>query len=126
MAKTFTGNIRAHAIRLLDGGLTVAETADSLSVTKDTVLRWQRAAAAVREGMPPRRFQLMRDEDVSGVSGTGVVADGVEFPDGSVALRFRGDWPTTNPHPSIESVIGVHGHGGKTRVVWLDARPMVA
>lgn len=35
----------------------------------------------------PRTFRLVRDEDVSGVSGTGAVADGVRWPDGTVTLR---------------------------------------
>lgn len=38
-------------------------------------------------GMESRRFTLVRHDDVTGVSGTGVVADGVRFPDGVVALR---------------------------------------
>jgi hypothetical protein len=38
----------------------------------------------------PRRFVLERDVDVSGLSGTGVVADGVVFPDGIVALHYLG------------------------------------
>lgn len=67
-----------------------------------------------------RRFRLHRIEDVSGVSGTGVVADGVVFPDGHAAIHWRGQWPTTTSHPSMESVLAVHGHGGATRVVWLD------
>lgn len=48
----------------------------------------------------PRHFQLVRDTDVSGVSGTGHVADGVIFSDGHAA---------------------VHGHGGSTRIVLLDS-----
>ena len=69
-----------------------------------------------------RRFQLQRDEDVSGVSGTGVVAEGVEFSDGKVCIR----WVTNHQHQStviwdsIESVEVIHGHDGRTRVCWLD------
>lgn len=70
-----------------------------------------------------RRFVLFRVEDVSGCSGTGVVADGVQFPDGVVALRWRPGpvgRPTTAVHADIASVEAVHGHGGRTHVVWLD------
>lgn len=72
-----------------------------------------------------RRFELHRDQDVTGVSGEGVVADGVEFPDGTVALRWRGGWPTSVVFHDrgIEAVEAVHGHGGATRIVWLDAAP---
>jgi hypothetical protein len=74
-----------------------------------------------RQGYP-RRFILIRDEDVTGVSGTGVVAEGVEFSDGTVALRWRSEWPTSVVFhdQGIQSVEKVHGHGGRTRLGWLD------
>jgi hypothetical protein len=67
-----------------------------------------------------RRFQLIRDHDVSGVSGTGHVADGVS--DGDVAvISWRGEWPTVTTHlRGMASVEHIHGHGGSTRVVWVD------
>lgn len=69
-----------------------------------------------------RRFQLVRRDDETGVSGTGVVVEGVEFSDGHAAIHWTGSkWPTTTPHPGgMESVLDVHGHDGKTVVVWLD------
>jgi hypothetical protein len=69
-----------------------------------------------------RRFELHRHEDPSGISGTGIVAEGVEFTDGTVALRWLGEWPvTTNHHDrGIQSVQALHGHSGRTEVVWLD------
>jgi hypothetical protein len=68
------------------------------------------------------RFELHRDTDVSGVSGTGVVAEGVEFSSGVVALTWLSEWPTSVVFHDrgIESVQAVHGHDGKTRIVWLD------
>ncbi len=70
--------------------------------------------------MTPRTFRLLRHVDVSGVSGTGIVAEGVQFTDGSVALRWHGEYPTTTVWDSIESMIAVHGHEGATVVDWLD------
>lgn len=67
-----------------------------------------------------RRFKLHRDEDVNGMSGTGVVVEGVEFTNGSVAYQWLTTWRTTTFADSIEIVERVHGHDGKTRVVWLD------
>ena len=69
-----------------------------------------------------RRFHLIRDSDVTGISGTGVVAEGVEFSDGVVALRWRSRWPASVVFPElgIRAVEAVHGHGGASRVVWLD------
>lgn len=68
-----------------------------------------------------RRFHLQRTHDETGVSGTGVVAQGVVFDDGHVALRWIvGDHRSTVVWESIESVEAVHGHNGATTVVWLD------
>lgn len=69
----------------------------------------------------PRTFELVRYRDPSGVSGTGVVAEGCEFTDGSVALRWRGDNPATAVWPSLESVLAVHGHQGATEVRWIES-----
>jgi hypothetical protein len=72
--------------------------------------------------MTHRRFELHRDTDITGVSGTGVVAEGIAFSDGVVALRWRSEWPTSVVFHDrgIEAVNAVHGHSGATRIVWLD------
>lgn len=67
-----------------------------------------------------RSFELVRLVDVSGVSGIGVVAEGTQYSDGAVALRWLGDHPSTVAWDSVESVLAVHGHGGKTVLRWLD------
>lgn len=68
----------------------------------------------------PRRFRLERDTDVSGVSGTGVVADGVVWPDGSADVRWRGDRPSAVHWDRASHAEAIHGHGGATRFVYLD------
>lgn len=69
-----------------------------------------------------RRFRLVRHEDVSGVSGTGVVAHGVQMPDGFVALRWAVPcMPATwNLFDAIEHLELLNGHKGKTEVEWID------
>jgi hypothetical protein len=67
-----------------------------------------------------RTFKLIRDEDVSFVSGTGFICEGVVFSDGHVALHWLGEMPTTTPMPTLEWVLKIHGHEGKTRLVWDD------
>lgn len=76
-----------------------------------------------------RRFHLVRAEDESGVSGTGIVAVGVEFPSGYVEMEWLNDENENvntemNGHASypggIEDAMIVHGHGGKTEVKWID------
>ena len=55
------------------------------------------------------------------MSRTGVVACGVEFPDGSAAVHWPGDFASTTVWPGgIEHVRAVHGHGGSTEVQWID------
>lgn len=68
----------------------------------------------------PRGFQLLRHQDISGVSGTGVVADGVLWPDGTASLRWKGERPSTVHWDRIADAEAVHGHGGATEIVWLD------
>lgn len=66
-----------------------------------------------------RTFNLVRHNDVSGISGTGVVAQGVEFNDGSVAMRWIvGEHRSTVLWANIEAVVAIHGHGGATELVW--------
>jgi hypothetical protein len=69
----------------------------------------------------PKLFQLIRTEDASGVSGEGRVADGVQWPDGRVSFRWRTSRATTVDADSIEDVEAIHGHEGRTRVVWTEA-----
>ena len=68
-----------------------------------------------------RRFELFRREDESGVSGTGVVALGVMWPDGHCALRWQTERRSTAVYTSVEDLIAIHGHEGRTIVRWIDA-----
>lgn len=67
-----------------------------------------------------RRFELHRIEDKSGVSGTGVVAEGLEFSDGHACLRWKTQFRSTAIYDSMKDVEAVHGHGGATKIVWVD------
>jgi hypothetical protein len=68
-----------------------------------------------------RRFHIERDEDESGVSGTGRVAEGVQFHDGQCALKWLTHINSLAIYPDAAAVEVIHGHKGKTRVVWDDA-----
>lgn len=76
----------------------------------------------------PRRFLLHRRTDATGISGTGDVAEGVQFTDGTAVVRWRRSGtarpdrvkPTTVVHDDVDSVTALHGHDGATSVVWLD------
>lgn len=66
----------------------------------------------------PRLFRLVRDLDASGVSGTGHVADGVLWHDGTCSVRWRTATRSTTVYDSLGDVEKIHGHGGATRVEW--------
>jgi len=66
-----------------------------------------------------RCFVLYREEDVTGVSGTGVVAEGIKFSDGHAAVRWCvGDHRSTSVWDSMEAMEAIHGHDGRTTVQW--------
>jgi hypothetical protein len=68
----------------------------------------------------PRRFRLFRDVDETGISGVGDVAYGVMFGDGSCAMRWNTIYTSTAIYASIQDVEVIHGHGGLTRIEWID------
>lgn len=70
---------------------------------------------------PGRRFFLIRKRDVSGISGTGVVAEGTQYHDKQVVLSWFGQYHSLEVHPSIEQVLILHGHGGATGIHWIDS-----
>lgn len=67
-----------------------------------------------------KTFNLQREIDETGISGTGLVAEGVEFKDGTVVLRWcaPGNPQSTVVWPDITAVERIHGHGGNTKIVW--------
>ncbi len=79
----------------------------------------------MRRGLRPRRFRLVRDRDPTGVSGIGVVAYGVVFGDGAAVTRWDAEVAQTCVWSSVDDVVAVHGHGGATRLVWIDPEDMM-
>lgn len=71
-----------------------------------------------------RRFVLRRMEDETGVSGTGDVAEGVVFGDGTTVLHWRTTPTSTGIYSSVANLEDLHGHGGRTLVVFLDPPPV--
>lgn len=64
-------------------------------------------------------FILYREEDVSGVSGIGVVAEGIEFDNGKCAVSWRSQYGSVKIFDSISIIEKIHGHGGKTKIMIL-------
>lgn len=71
-----------------------------------------------------RRFYLQRDEDATGVSGVGRVADGVEFTNGWCAITWKSEFPGVSIYPSISVLENIHTHYGQHRtvLVWIDPK----
>jgi hypothetical protein len=71
--------------------------------------------------MLPRRFALHRRRDLSGVSGTGLVAFGTAYPTGRTTLAWCvGDVDSVTVYDSADQVLQIHGHDGATDLVWID------
>lgn len=71
-----------------------------------------------------RIFHFFRHEDASGVSGTGVVAEGVEFTNGWCAVRWLSSKSSLCFYQTLEEVREIHGHGGRTEVVLNEITPV--
>ena len=71
-------------------------------------------------------FILQRHVDHSGVSGTGVVAEGAEFSDGSVVLRWPGEHPSTATWGDMRDMEAIHGHDGDTVVQYSAEAQLLA
>jgi len=67
-----------------------------------------------------RTFQLERKEDISGISGTGIVAEGVEFLDGTCVLSWLTKPNSIGIYHNIQELEEIHGHSGKTKILFLQ------
>lgn len=67
-----------------------------------------------------KRFYLQRNTDASGVSGCGKVAEGCQFDTGWCALVWLTGKAAMSYYPDIETLEGIHGHQGMTKVVFVD------
>jgi hypothetical protein len=67
-----------------------------------------------------RRFVLVRGEDLTGVSGTGEVAEGTVFSDGLVVIHWLREPFAMGVYQALEDVLSVHGHEGRTQLQYID------
>jgi len=68
-------------------------------------------------------FYLERIEDESGVSGTGIVAEGVIFKNGRTVVSWMTYTNSINVYDNIETVEAIHGHDGRTLIRYSDEEP---
>lgn len=67
-----------------------------------------------------RRFFLKRKQDISGVSGVGYVAEGIQFSDGTCVLKWTTETSSMGIYHSHVELIHIHGHGNATEIEWID------
>ena len=70
--------------------------------------------------MSMRRFLLVRERDLTGVSGIGIVAEGAEFTSGLAVLRWLREPYAGGVFQSVTDLIAIHGHEGATHIQFLD------
>jgi hypothetical protein len=68
-----------------------------------------------------RRFVLNRTVDETGISGIGIVAEGVEFHSGHCALTWLTATSCMAYYDNIKAIEEIHGHKGQTKIQFLDA-----
>jgi len=71
-----------------------------------------------------RRFELVRYEDETGISGFGKIAEGVQFSSGKCVIAWIREIPSVTVYDTVDQVISIHGHDGKTELRWIDTPPL--
>lgn len=74
----------------------------------------------LRKKVEMRRFRLKRQEDETGISGTGYIAEGVQFSDGQCVINWLTATSSMGIYHSVVEMLHIHGHGGKTVIEWID------
>jgi hypothetical protein len=69
-----------------------------------------------------KTFNLVRKQDLSGVSGTGIVATGCLAPTGKVAVFWLTEIRSVVIYDRIEDVLAIHGHEGATELIWQNVK----
>ncbi len=71
----------------------------------------------------PRLFTMIRTHDISGVSGTGRVLDGVVFGNGKVSVCWRHSMNSVAIYDSFECFLSIHVDShptNETEIIWLN------
>lgn len=67
-------------------------------------------------------FDVVRREDATGTSGTGIVAKGVVFPDGTTVIQWQSHIRSVAVYSSYGDALHLHGHKDLTGFCF-QARP---
>lgn len=66
-----------------------------------------------------RQFYLNRTEDISGVSGTGIIGHGVILPSGRVVMEWTTKYKSIAIYDSINEIQVLHAHKG-TELIYVN------
>jgi hypothetical protein len=67
-----------------------------------------------------KTFYLNRITDISGMSGTGIIAVGVVYPNGEAHMLWTSFKSSFELHKSVDALLDIHGHNGATQLIWGD------
>lgn len=83
-----------------------------------------------------KTFKLKRIEDLTGTSGTGVVAQGQVLADGRAVMTWivaanladgsKRVIKTTTQYETWQDIVLLHGHSGRTVLIWDDSGESVS
>lgn len=73
----------------------------------------------VSDTLPFARFKLVRTVDITGISGTGEIAYGVQYPDGSVDLCWL-KHGTHGYYKNIDQIWQIHCYNNNAAIMWMD------
>lgn len=88
--------------------VSITELLEPIVATANFNMELDEVVKHLNKGDPERMFHMIREEDESGVSGTGKVGTGAIFTDGTVAFRWDGDKASTNIYNNMENFEAVH------------------
>jgi hypothetical protein len=84
-------------------------------MTYDAFKDWLNDVRSFKLKIQP--FYLNRITDITGTSGVGIVAIGVELPSGKCVLEWLSDEITETIFQDIDQVKRLHGHNGSTEII---------
>lgn len=97
----------------------------SITLQKEPITFQEEIVKQLNKGQPERTFDMLRENDESGISGTGIVGSGFVFRDGTVAFRWDGDKASTNIYNNLDDFKAVHidpHPGNNTRLIFYEIK----
>ena len=111
------------AIAFSECGASKKEELNKIIASTNFKMNLEELTMHLNKGQPERTFDMLRENDESGISGTGIVGSGFVFRDGTVAFRWDGDKASTNIYNNLDDFKAVHidpHPGNNTRLIFYE------